>query len=118
MNDFLPKSLVDTVNHETQNGERPTGATHALPLLSRISSYNPNNNTRSCFICNHEFVSTANEFEIISHVDKCLSSVGIDDVPEPKQYDCPKCNRQFPGDQEKAYLEHLSVCLRDDVETF
>jgi hypothetical protein len=44
--------------------------------------------------------------------------MGIDDSNEPKQYQCPNCPRQFPGDDEKAYLEHVTDCLSEPVETF
>ena len=113
LNDFLTKSLVDTGNEEPL----PIVTRTLLPL-SRISSYY---DTKRCFICNHEFLHTANEFEIIQHVETCLISAGIYDpgVPiEPKQYACPNCTRQFPGDEEKAYLQHLADCFAGNFENF
>ncbi|CAF1649343.1 unnamed protein product [Adineta ricciae] len=111
---FLTKSLVDTVN----TGERSTVITSTLPPLSRISSYN---DIKKCPICNDEFSSTANEFEIIRHVESCLSTAGIEDpgaVPQPKQYVCPYCSRQFQGNDEKAYHQHLAFCYTDYPENF
>ncbi|CAF1169100.1 unnamed protein product [Adineta ricciae] len=105
---------LDTVN----TGERSTVITSTLPPLSRISSYN---DIKKCPICNDEFSSTANEFEIIRHVESCLSTAGIEDpgaVPQPKQYVCPYCSRQFQGNDEKAYHQHLAFCYTDYPENF
>ncbi len=54
-------------------------------------------------------------------MDACFASAGIDDpdVPiQPKQYKCPNCIRQFPGHEEKAYLQHLAACFAEDGGTY
>ncbi|CAF1523482.1 unnamed protein product [Rotaria magnacalcarata] len=102
--------LRDPVNNEAQNEGRPTVTTNYLSPLSRKFSCTSD---RKCPICNYQFHNTANEFEIITHVDRCFIEAGMDDLapyPEPKQYECPKCNQQFPCDHEKEYREHLSDC--------
>ncbi|CAF1473425.1 unnamed protein product [Adineta steineri] len=114
-NDF---HSLDTVNNDTHNEERLPFIASTLPPLSRISSYN---DIKKCPICNYQFLSTANEFEIIHHVETCLSSAGIDDpvVPTaPKQYVCPNCSRQYQGNDEKAYLQHLTYCYAEDGDNF
>ncbi|CAF3329484.1 unnamed protein product [Rotaria socialis] len=103
-------NLRDPVNNEAQNGGRPTVTTNYLSPLSRKISCT---NDRKCPICNYQFHKTANEFEIITHVDRCFIDAGMDDLApcsEPEQYECPKCNQQFPSDREKEYREHLSDC--------
>ncbi|CAF1523468.1 unnamed protein product [Rotaria magnacalcarata] len=107
---IYPPLNSDPVNNEAQNEGRPTVTTNYLSPLSRKFSCTSD---RKCPICNYQFHNTANEFEIITHVDRCFIEAGMDDLapyPEPKQYECPKCNQQFPCDHEKEYREHLSDC--------
>lgn len=80
-----------------------------LPLSSRTSC----TSDRKCPVCDFQFHPTANEFEIITHVDKCMVSAGMDHFVAysgPVQYTCPKCNLQFLYNDEMTYRVHLAEC--------
>jgi len=46
------------------------------------------------------------------HIEKCLFPTGI--YTEPKDYECPNCNRKYPGNDEANYLQHLTDCYNRD----
>ncbi|CAF4075793.1 unnamed protein product [Rotaria sp. Silwood2] len=64
---------------------------------------------KTCPVCNHEFLLTTNDEEVYDHIEKCLFPSAIS--TEPKHYECPYCNRKLPGNDEEAYLQHLSDCI-------
>ncbi len=67
---------------------------------------------KKCPVCNHEFASTSNDVDMYDHIEKCLFPTGI--YTEPKDYECPNCNRKYPGNDEANYLQHLSDCYNRD----
>ncbi|CAF0714876.1 unnamed protein product [Adineta steineri] len=68
---------------------------------------------KKCPICNHEFELTCSDADMYEHIEKCLYSPMANTEPQP--YECPNCNRKYPGDDETAYLQHLSDCYNRDI---
>ncbi|CAF0733887.1 unnamed protein product [Adineta steineri] len=68
---------------------------------------------KKCPICNHEFELTCSDADMYEHIEKCLYSPMAN--TEPQSYECPNCNRKYPGDDETAYLQHLSDCYNRDI---
>jgi hypothetical protein len=73
----------------------------------------PQNDTKKCPVCNHEFALTSNDLEMYDHIENCLFPSGATNTP-PKEYECPNCNRKYPGNDENIYLQHLSDCYNRD----
>ncbi len=69
--------------------------------------------SKKCPVCNYEFASTSDDVEMYDHIEKCLFPTGIH--TEPKDYECPNCNRKYPGNEETEYLQHLSDCYNRDI---
>ncbi|CAF0982800.1 unnamed protein product [Rotaria sordida] len=116
LNDILTETFLDGLNNEIQYQEPPTVTTNELPSVSRQLSHS---NKKLCPICNYEFLNTVNELEIYTHVETCLISASMEDLGPftgPKQFECPICNQQFSGSDDKTYREHLSNCYRDESD--
>jgi hypothetical protein len=73
----------------------------------------PANEPKKCPVCNHEFGLTSDDVEMYDHIENCLFPSGTN--TEQKDYECPNCNRKFPGIDESAYLQHLSDCYNRDM---
>ncbi|CAF4364747.1 unnamed protein product [Rotaria sp. Silwood2] len=104
LDNIITESLVDAFNNETQYEKSP---------VPRQLSHN---SKKRCPICNYEFLDTTDEVQIYTHVETCLISASMDDLGPfdgPRQFECPICNQQFSGNDDKAYREHLSDCYRE-----
>jgi uncharacterized Zn-finger protein len=73
----------------------------------------PQNEPKKCPVCNHEFALTSDDVEMYDHIERCLFPTGTS--VEPKEYECPNCNRKYPGNDETTYLQHLSDCYNRDI---
>ncbi|CAF1182146.1 unnamed protein product [Rotaria sp. Silwood1] len=78
------------------------------PTNTPIMSMTPKE-TKKCPVCNIEFSLTTNDEEVYDHIEKCLFPSNENTVP--KDYECPYCNRKLPGNEEVAYIQHLSDCI-------
>lgn len=67
---------------------------------------------KKCPVCNYEFPPTCDDVEMYDHIEKCLFPTGA--AVAPKDYECPNCNRKYPGNDDSAYLQHLSDCYNRD----
>lgn len=67
-----------------------------------------------CPICRRQFIIRVEDDRqvIIDHVHNCLFSNST--PPPPPEYSCPACNQKFPGDNEQAYLQHVTDCFNRD----
>ncbi|CAF2774227.1 unnamed protein product [Rotaria sp. Silwood2] len=104
LDNIITESLVDAFNNDTQYEKSP---------VPRQLSHN---SKKRCPICNYEFLDTTDEVQIYTHVETCLISASMDDLGPfdgPRQFECPICNQQFSGNDDKAYREHLSDCYRE-----
>lgn len=73
----------------------------------------PQNEPKKCPVCSHEFASTSDDVDMYDHIEKCLFPTGIN--TEPKEYECPNCNRKYPGSDEATYIQHLTDCYNRDI---
>lgn len=69
---------------------------------------------RICPVCNYEFPPICNDVEMYEHIDRCLFP-GEQTNP-PTEYECPRCSRHFPADDETTYLQHMSDCFNNQFE--
>jgi len=81
---------------------------------------------KKCPVCNHIFDNTVDDYQMYNHVENCLfppitptggaAAAAVVAAPViPKDFECPQCNRKLPGDDEKAYLQHLTDCFNRDL---
>lgn len=97
-----------------ESGNKPyTPDEEPHPSVGIPSTPTPAKEKQICPICNHEFASTLTDANIYDHVEKCLFPSGMN--TQPKDYECPNCNRKFANSDEGIYLQHLSDCYNRDV---
>jgi hypothetical protein len=70
--------------------------------------------TEECPLCHRVFTLRAenDRQEIIDHVHNCLFSTNI--PPLPTEFSCPKCEQKFTGNNERAYMQHVTDCYNQD----
>jgi hypothetical protein len=104
-----PKIETEEQPVEPIHEQEPPHAPFDIPVPPPASPIE----SKRCPVCNHEFAATSDDVEMYDHIEKCLFPTGIN--TEPKDYECPNCNRKFPGINETAYLEHLTDCFNRDI---
>ncbi|CAF3569480.1 unnamed protein product [Rotaria sordida] len=112
INDNQTQQIEESQNKQIEDPELKHEEPHTPTNIPSIS-VSPKE-TKKCPVCNHEFLLTTNDEEVYDHIEKCLfpSSIGV----EPKDYECPYCNRKLSGNDEVAYIQHLSDCINRDIQ--
>jgi hypothetical protein len=122
------ESFQPTITNKTQQIEEPTDNQEPVreepivnpapireephPPIDIILAPTPPPEPKKCPVCNYEFAATSEDIDMYDHIEKCLFPTGIH--TEPKDYECPNCTRKYPGNDEGAYLQHLSDCFNRD----
>lgn len=74
----------------------------------------PAEESRKCPVCNYEFPSTCDDVEMYDHIEQCLFPAHT--FHQPKEYECPYCQRKFPANNETDYLQHISDCCNSQFD--
>jgi len=93
---------------------KPPNISPILINPTPVSPEIPPDALRQCPVCNHSFASECDDVEMYEHIDNCLFPA--DSFQQPKEYECPSCQRKFPADRENEYLHHMSDCFDNRFE--
>ncbi|CAF2985623.1 unnamed protein product [Rotaria socialis] len=86
---------------------------HVLPIDIPIVPVAPPRELKKCPVCSHEFLLTTSDEDMYDHIETCLFPPTA--RAEPTHYECPYCYKKLPGNNESAYLQHLSDCINRDL---
>lgn len=98
------------VQKQTIDNPEPTPEEPPAPInIPVVHIPSPTRETKRCPVCNHEFLPTTSDEAMYDHIETCLFPPSA--RVEPTNYECPYCNKKLPGNDESAYLQHLSDCI-------
>ncbi|CAM4773685.1 unnamed protein product [Rotaria magnacalcarata] len=86
---------------------------HVPPIDVPIVPVAPPRELKKCPVCSHEFLFTTSDEDMYDHIETCLFPPEA--RVEPTHYECPYCYKKLPGNDEPAYLQHLSDCINRDL---